>query len=209
MNKIKKFGTPAQRERQPGTDLQDREPIAHQSGEGAGPLVPRAKRRSLEELDRLEAMIADLDRYPWPDLSHPSRFEGLAARCKAIQDAGYASVLMSGVTLFEQAYMLRGVEECLMDLAGDEEFYLALQDRIKRLTVPYVKELCRQVGPYADVICTGGARRHSREQPGQDILPFLRQHPCRDRRPDRDRRGSPEPGPGDRRSDAGHGATQA
>ncbi len=101
------------------------------------------------------ATIADLDRYPWPDLSHPSRFEGLAARCKAIQDAGCAAVLMSGVTLFEQAYMLRGVEECLMDLAGDEEFYLALQDRIKRLTVSYVKELCRQVGPYADVICTG------------------------------------------------------
>jgi len=57
--------------------------------------------------------------------------------------------------LFEQAYVLRGVEECLMDLAGDEAFYLALQDRIKRIQVPYLKELCRQVGPYADVICTG------------------------------------------------------
>ena len=101
------------------------------------------------------ATIDDLDRYPWPDLSHPSRFEGLAARCKAIHDAGYAVVLLSGVTLFEQAYMLRGVEECLMDLAGDEEFYLALQDRIKRQTIPFLQELCRQAGPYADVICTG------------------------------------------------------
>jgi len=90
-----------------------------------------------------------------PDLSHPSRFEGLAARCKAIHDAGHAVVLLSGVTLFEQAYMLRGVEECLMDLAGDEEFYLALQDRIKRQTIPFLQELCRQAGPYADVICTG------------------------------------------------------
>ncbi|MBM4141994.1 MAG: hypothetical protein FJ225_00140 [Lentisphaerae bacterium] len=103
----------------------------------------------------LNATIDDLDRYPWPDLMHPSRFDGLAARCKAVQDAGYATVLMSGAMLFEQAYVLRGVEQCLMDLAGDEEFYLALQDRIKRLALPYLRELCRQVGPYADVICIG------------------------------------------------------
>lgn len=102
-----------------------------------------------------DATLDDLDRYPWPDLLHPSRFDGLAARCKAIQDAGYASVLMSGVMLFEQAYVLRGVEQCLMDLAGDEEFYLALQDCIKGIALPYLKELCRQVGPYADVICIG------------------------------------------------------
>ena len=102
-----------------------------------------------------DATIDDLARYPWPDLMAPSRFAGLAERCRAIQQAGYAAVLLTGVTLFEQAYMLRGVEECLMDLAGDQDFYLALQDHIKRLTIPYVSELCRQVGPYVDVICTG------------------------------------------------------
>ena len=101
------------------------------------------------------ATIDDLDRYPWPTLADPSRFTGLADRCRAIQEAGYACVLMSGVMLFEQAYMLRGMEECFMDLAGDEDFYLALQDKIKSLTVPYLKELLRQAGPYVDVLVTG------------------------------------------------------
>jgi uroporphyrinogen decarboxylase len=101
------------------------------------------------------ATIADLDRYPWPDLSHPSRFEGLAARCKAIQDAGYAVVLMSGVTLFEQAYMLRGIENCLADMLADEDFFTALITRIKTLAVSGVRALLREAGPYVDVVCTG------------------------------------------------------
>ncbi|MFC1462499.1 uroporphyrinogen decarboxylase family protein [Verrucomicrobiota bacterium] len=101
------------------------------------------------------ATIDDLDSYPWPDLSAPSRFTGLADRCRAIQEAGYACVLLSGVTLFEQVYLMRGVEECLMDLAGDEDFYLALQDRIKSITIPYLKELLRHVDPYVDVLVTG------------------------------------------------------
>lgn len=101
------------------------------------------------------ATIDDLDRYPWPDLSAPSRFTGLADRCRAIQEAGYACVLLSGVTLFEKAYLMRGVEECLMDLAGDEDFYLALQNRIKSIAIPYLRELLRNVGPYVDVLVTG------------------------------------------------------
>ncbi|MDD4889214.1 MAG: hypothetical protein PHU85_04735, partial [Phycisphaerae bacterium] len=34
-----------------------------------------------------EATIDDLARYPWPDLLAPSRFEGLAAQAKAVQQA--------------------------------------------------------------------------------------------------------------------------
>jgi uroporphyrinogen decarboxylase len=101
------------------------------------------------------ASLGDLDRYPWPDLAHPSRFEGLAERCKAIQSAGYACVLMSGVTLFEQSYLMRGVAEFLMDLAGDEDFFLALMEKMKGLLVPYVRELMRHVGDCVDVVLTG------------------------------------------------------
>lgn len=102
-----------------------------------------------------DATLDDLDRYAWPDLLPPGRFAGLADRCRAIQEAGYATVLLTGITLFEQACLLRGLENCLLDLAGDEDFYLALQDHLKRLALPYLTELCRQVGPYADVIVTG------------------------------------------------------
>jgi len=101
------------------------------------------------------ATLDDLDRYPWPDLAHPSRFEGLAARCKAIQDAGYAVVFLSGLTLFEQAYIMRGIEKCLADTLADEDFFTALITRMKRLAIPCVRELLKEVGPYVDVLVTG------------------------------------------------------
>lgn len=102
-----------------------------------------------------EATIDDLDGFAWPDLMAPSRFAGLADRCRSVQQAGYAAVLSSGIILFERAYMMRGLEECLLDLAANEDFYLALQDRLKRLAIPYLEELLKHVGPYIDVITTG------------------------------------------------------
>ena len=101
------------------------------------------------------ATMEDLDRYPWPNLAVPSRFVGLAQRAKVIQDAGFAAVLLSGVTLFEQAYMLRGIDTLLMDLAADEEFFSALLVKLDGLVIPYVQELLRHVGPFIDVLVTG------------------------------------------------------
>ncbi len=101
------------------------------------------------------ASRADLDAYRWPDLTHPARFAGLAARCRAIQDAGYAVVFLSGLTLFEQAYLMRGLEAFLTDAAADEEFFTALMDRMRTLAVPAMGALLREVGPYIDVLVTG------------------------------------------------------
>ena len=44
------------------------------------------------------ATMDDLDRFPWPDLAHPSRFEGLRAQAKGIQGASYAVEAFSGGT---------------------------------------------------------------------------------------------------------------
>jgi uroporphyrinogen decarboxylase len=101
------------------------------------------------------ATIADLDRYPWPDLMAESRFDGLAERCRAVQKAGYACVLLAGVTLFEQAYLLRGLVEFLTDVLADQDFVEAVFSRLKRLQIPYVRELIRRVGDCVDVIVTG------------------------------------------------------
>lgn len=102
-----------------------------------------------------DATLDDLDRYPWPDLAHPTRFEGLAARCKAIQDAGHATVLMSGVTTYEQAYLLRGIENLLADMLADEDFFNALVARTTALAVAAVRAMLREAGPYVDVLVTG------------------------------------------------------
>ena len=101
------------------------------------------------------ATIDDLDRYPWPDLAHPSRFVGLRERAKAIQDAGYAVVALSGVSAFEQAYVSRGVEQWLLDLAADPDFALALLRKITDLMKASVVALLEEVGDYIDVLITG------------------------------------------------------
>ena len=80
-----------------------------------------------------DATIDDLEKYPWPNLTNPARFAGLAERAKAIQAAGYATVLLPGVTIFEQACLMRGLDAVLMDLAADEEFFTALINKLKSL----------------------------------------------------------------------------
>jgi len=101
------------------------------------------------------ATIADLDRYAWPDLAHPSRFVGLREKAKAIQDAGYAVVALSGVSPFEQAYMSRGVEQWMLDLAGNPDFALALMRKITDLMKASVIRLLEEAGDTIDVLVTG------------------------------------------------------
>ena len=101
------------------------------------------------------ATVEDLDRFPWPDLAHPSRFAGLRAKAKAIQDAGYAVVALSGVTPFEQAYMCRGIEQWMVDLAADPEFAVALMRKITDLMLASVIRLLEEAGDCIDVLITG------------------------------------------------------
>jgi uroporphyrinogen decarboxylase len=101
------------------------------------------------------ATIDDLDRYPWPDLTPPGRFAGLAERAKAIQDAGYATVLLSGLTLFEHACLMRGLDMLLMDMAADEEFFAALMGKLKDMAIACAGQLLREAGPFVDVLVTG------------------------------------------------------
>jgi len=101
------------------------------------------------------ATIDDLERVPWPDLAHPSRFVGLRAKARAIQDAGYAVVALSGVTPFEQSYLMRGVEQWLVDLAGDPDFALALMRKVTDLMQASVIQLLDEAGEYIDVLVMG------------------------------------------------------
>jgi uroporphyrinogen decarboxylase len=103
----------------------------------------------------MRATIDDLDRYAWPDLAHPSRTVGLAERARAIQDAGYAVVMLSGVSPWEQAYMMRGVENALYDLAADPEFSHALMRKVTDLMKASVIRLLDEVGETIDVLITG------------------------------------------------------
>jgi uroporphyrinogen decarboxylase len=101
------------------------------------------------------AKLDELDRYPWPNLASPTRFAGMAEKAKAIQDAGYASVVLAGVNLFEQAYLMRGLDVLLMDMAADEEFFTALIVKLKGVVLPCLDALLHEVGCFTDVLVVG------------------------------------------------------
>lgn len=102
-----------------------------------------------------DATIDDLDKYPWPDFSHPSRFAGLAEQAEAIHKAGYAVVALSGISPFEFSYMLRGIENLFGDMAAEPEFAQALLRKLTTLMRDSTIALLNEAGEHIDVIVTG------------------------------------------------------
>jgi uroporphyrinogen decarboxylase len=102
-----------------------------------------------------KAALEDLEKYPWPNLTAASRFVGVAEKAKAIQEQGYATVLLSGLNTFEMACIMRGMDTLLMDMAGDEELFMAIMDKFTTLAVAAVTAMLEHLDPYIDVIVTG------------------------------------------------------
>jgi uroporphyrinogen decarboxylase len=101
-----------------------------------------------------DATLDDLDRHPWPDLAAESRFVGLADKARKIQEAGYASVYVGGLTLFDQACMLRGTENLLADMLTDKEFFEALIARILDRILAHIQMVSKHLGKHVDVFVT-------------------------------------------------------
>jgi len=99
------------------------------------------------------ATIDDLDKYPWPDLTHSSRFEGLAAEARRLhEDTPYAIVALGYMQIFDMGLMLRGMDQWMMDLAGDPELAHALLRKVTDLMVASARSYLDVVGPYIDLI---------------------------------------------------------
>lgn len=102
------------------------------------------------------ATVDDLARYPWPDLAHPDRFAGVAEQARAIhRESGCAVVGMSGVSPFELAQLLRGMDTLLIDLAADLEFAAALLGKLTDLMLAGLEAFLAAAGPEIDVLLMG------------------------------------------------------
>ena len=102
-----------------------------------------------------DATADDIQRYPWPDLAHPTRFAGLKEKARAIREAGYAVVALSGISPFEFSYMLRGMDRWFLDLGADHDFVHALMRKLTDLMRSAVERLLEEAGEYIDVLVTG------------------------------------------------------
>jgi uroporphyrinogen decarboxylase len=102
-----------------------------------------------------KATLDDLEKYPWPDVTHPSRFKGLRAEAQALQAAGQPAILYAGAGIFSPAFDIRGGENLLFDMAGNEDFAVALFGKMEVLSSGFLRAALREIGDCVDLVVTG------------------------------------------------------
>jgi uroporphyrinogen decarboxylase len=99
----------------------------------------------------------DLADYPWPDPFDPRRVDGLEARCHdLLEQTDFTLVGKFSTSIFEQAFMLRGYEQFLIDLVADPDFAAALLDRTTEIAVGMLTAGMRACGRYIHILRLAG-----------------------------------------------------
>lgn len=95
--------------------------------------------------------VAQLERYPWPDLDQPYRYDGVVERVRALQTQGLAVAAFAG-SVFEQSWYLRGLENLMTDLIARPELAEFLFER----TAAFQQHAARQFARAGvDILITG------------------------------------------------------
>lgn len=100
--------------------------------------------------------IADLDRFPWSVLSD-ERLETLRREAKRLyEETDYAILGSFGAAFLEGGQGMRGWDQFMMDLAGNQSFAEALLDRMLAHALRNVDLYLDAVGDYIQIIQMGG-----------------------------------------------------
>lgn len=101
-----------------------------------------------------EATLADLDRYQGPDVEDPSRYAGLRDLAADLHENSDYAVCAStaDTTIYDKAWMLRGMAQFFSDLLLDPAFALALLEKVTDIQCRRQAAFLREVGPYVDVV---------------------------------------------------------
>lgn len=112
------------------------------------------------ELDQhplAKARIEDLEDFQWPDPSDPALVEGLEARVQALyKDTEFALVGRFNNSIFEHAFMLRGLEQLYVDLVADPDFVGALLDKLTELAIGFIEAGLKACGKYLQILRLAG-----------------------------------------------------
>jgi len=102
------------------------------------------------------ATISDLDSYSWPDPDDPGWFEGLAEEVRDLyENTPYALLGDFGFKGFwEIGYMLRGLEQSLIDIIENQEFWHAYMEKMLELNCVFAKKFLEITGPYLAAVRT-------------------------------------------------------
>ncbi|CUN65645.1 hypothetical protein EAI89_04080 [Eubacterium sp. am_0171] len=82
----------------------------------------------------------DVYGYEWPDVDADYRFEGMKEKIEEYKSRGYVVMGELYQTIFETAWMLRGMETFLMDYYENEEVAMAICDKLEELRIKQAKK---------------------------------------------------------------------
>lgn len=98
------------------------------------------------------ASIKDLEDFPWPDPSDPALVEGLEAKVRDLYtNTDLTLVGKFSNSLFEQSFILRGLEQLFMDLSLYPEFVCALMDKLTDMAIQLIQVGLKACGKYLQI----------------------------------------------------------
>ena len=138
------------RERSPGTPFIDSWGIGQVEsapGQWFPGVHPLAQAKTLEEIEN----------YPWPDMSDPTRVVHVRAAAQALAEQGEYAIMATPWLLFplERAFALQGMDVFLLNLASDPDFARALLEKIAALCKELMGYFLRELGDNVDIIKIG------------------------------------------------------
>jgi uroporphyrinogen decarboxylase len=103
--------------------------------------------------ERIEA----IDAYPWPDMTDPTRFEGVRAEALRLREENrYASMGTPWLAFpLERAFAMQGTDTFLANLAGEPEFAEALLWKTQSLCKGLMDGFLRACGDLLDMVKIG------------------------------------------------------
>lgn len=103
-----------------------------------------------------DATTDDLEDYPFPDGSDPTRFTGVRAEAQRLRrETPYALSTGIGGVVYEYCWYMRGLERWFMDMIENPAFCEALLDRTLKFWTDYYSGFMKEVADIVDVVMIG------------------------------------------------------
>lgn len=98
-----------------------------------------------------DATMEDIKRYRFPDPTDPARFEGLREKAKELYEkTDFALVGGNIPTVFYLGWVLRGMEQFMMDIVIKKDFACYLMDRIVEWYIALLDGILSEIGEYIE-----------------------------------------------------------
>jgi uroporphyrinogen decarboxylase len=102
----------------------------------------------------------EIDRYPWPDPSDPSRVRGLQEIAGKYHQEGFGVIVNTPLMVMTQTGWMRGLEQFMVDTVLNAELLEYLMDKILEIQLEMARNLLEEVDPYFDVVVIGDDLSH-------------------------------------------------